>query len=108
MLRPLSLEAMRKEHHEAAQAAPLVFGTADELIDDHLGRIDEVAELRFPENEPVGPVETVAVFESEDASFGERAADDLDPSLVGGQIRKQRMRVAVLRVEENRVPLTER
>ena len=58
---------MRQEQHDAAEAVPLVFGADDELIDDHLGGVDEVAELRLPEDEAVGAIEAVAVFEAQHA-----------------------------------------
>ena len=54
VLGPLPFEAVRQQQHEAAQAAPLVLGAGDELVDDHLRRVDEVAELRFPQHEPSG------------------------------------------------------
>ncbi len=44
----LALEAVRQQEHDAAEMPPLLFGTDDELIDDHLGRVGEVAELGLP------------------------------------------------------------
>ncbi len=48
MLRPLPFLAVRQQQGQAAQAAPLGLAGADELVDHHLGAIDEVAELRLP------------------------------------------------------------
>ena len=51
MLRPLAFVAVRQQHHQAAVLAPLLFGAGDELIDDDLRAVHEVAELRFPHHE---------------------------------------------------------
>src|ERR1700674_505780 len=48
MLRPLALVAVRQKHDEAGRQVPLVFTGADELVDDDLGAVGEIAELRFP------------------------------------------------------------
>ena len=81
VLGAFAFECVRQEQHDAAEAAPLVFGAADELIDDHLGGVDEVAVLGFPENEAFGVVERVAVLETHRAGFAERAVDDVDARL---------------------------
>ena len=48
VLRTLALVAMRQEQREARQPAPLRLARADELIDDDLRAIAEIAELRLP------------------------------------------------------------
>src|SRR4029078_7983634 len=73
MLRPLPLEAVRKQHHEAAGAQPLRLPGGDELVDYALRAIGEVAELRFPKNQCLRVGERIAVFETEYAEFGQRA-----------------------------------
>ena len=52
--------------------APLLFGAGDELVDDDLRAVHEVAELRFPHHERAGIGDGVAVLESEDAVLGEQ------------------------------------
>ena len=47
--------------------APLVLGRGDELIDDDLGAVGEVAELGLPEDERLGPLHAVAVVEAQHA-----------------------------------------
>ena len=61
--------AVRQHHHQARDAAPLRFRRGDELVDDDLGAVDEVAELRFPDDEHVRFVERVAVVEAEHRRF---------------------------------------
>ena len=109
MLGPLAFEAVRQQQHEAAQPPPLLFGAGDELVDDHLGGVDEVAELRLPQHQPVRAVEAVAVLEAQHAGLGQRAVVDLDRRLVRCDVSCSGMYVlAVLDVVQHRVPLAER
>ena len=54
VLGALALVAVRQEQHEAVLLVPLVLGGDDVLVDDDLGAVDEVAELRLPHHERVG------------------------------------------------------
>ena len=58
--------------------SPLVFAGGDELVDDDLRAVGEVAELRFPEHERLGKVAAVAVLEAEHGGFGKRGVIDLE------------------------------
>ena len=89
MLRPLALEAVGQQDDEAAQPVPLVLGAGDELVDDHLGRVDEIAELSLPEHESVRVVQTEAVLEAEHAGLRQRAVEDLDRFLVLGDVHQR-------------------
>ena len=108
VLGALALEAVRQQQDEAAQPRPLVLGAGDELVDDHLGRVEEVAELRLPGHETLGVVEAVAVLEAEHAGFGERAVEDLDAGLVGGEVLQRRVGAAIFHVVEHGVAVAER
>ncbi len=108
MLRAFAFEGVRQKQYDAAQAAPFVFGTADELIDDHLGGVDEVAVLGFPKDEPFGVIERVAVLEAHRAGFAERAVDDVDAGLVVGEVVEDTVFVAVDDVVQHGMPLAER
>ena len=44
--------------------APLVLRRRDELVDDDLRAVGEVAELRLPQDERLGPLDAVAVLEA--------------------------------------------
>ena len=76
MFRTLSLVAMRQEHRQRAQAAPLRLAGADELVDDHLRAVGKVAELRFPDHQRVRVCGRIAVFESHNRLFGQQGIDD--------------------------------
>ena len=67
--------------HQAAAAAPLRLGRGDELVDDHLGAVGEVAELGLPHDQHVGLVERVAVVEAEHGRLGEQAVVDAELGL---------------------------
>ena len=86
---PIPSKPCGNKQHEAAEPAPFVFGADDELIDDHLGRVDEVAELRLPHHQAVGAIETVAVLEAQHAGFRQRAVVNFDRRLIGRQIRQR-------------------
>src|SRR5206468_2834877 len=103
----LPLQAVREEQHETREALPFLFGADDKLIDDGLRAVPEVAELRFPKNQAVGPVEAVAVFEAEHAGFAERAVDDLDGRLVGRKVVERAAGLSVLDIAEHGVAVAE-
>ena len=58
------------------RAAPLGLAGADELVDDHLGAVGEVAELAFPDHQAVGVGGRVAVLEAEHGLFRQQRVDD--------------------------------
>ena len=78
MLRPLPFEAVRQQHHQAAGAQPLGLARGDELVDDHLRAVGEIAELRFPQHQRLRVGDRIAIFEAEHAEFGQRAVADLE------------------------------
>ena len=81
MLRALAFETVRQEHDQATVLFPLVFATHDELVDNDLGAIHEVAELGFPYDECVGVGDGVPVFEPECCVFTEHRVVDREPGV---------------------------
>ena len=51
VLGPLALVAVGQQQHQAVALAPLVLGGDEVLVDDDLGAVDEVAELRLPHHQ---------------------------------------------------------
>src|SRR5262249_2917592 len=51
VLGPVALVAVRQQQRQAGGLLPLRQAGSDELVDDDLRAVDEVAELRLPENE---------------------------------------------------------
>ncbi len=65
MLGALSLVAVGQEHDQRRALAPLVLGDYQEVVDDDLGPIDEVTELRFPGHQRVRRLDRVAVLKAQ-------------------------------------------
>ena len=72
VLGPVPLVAVREEQGQARGLSPLREAGDDELVDDDLRAVDEVAELRLPEDERVRRGDRVAVLEGERGELGQR------------------------------------
>ena len=107
VLRALAFVAVWQEKHEVAGLHPFAFRAGDELVDNDLGTIDEVAELGFPADENVGCQERVAVIETENGGFGEEAVVNAEAALVRGEILEGDEAFASLGVVEDGVALGE-
>src|SRR5579871_913103 len=107
MLRTLPLVAVRQEQNESSRKSPLVFAGAQELVDDDLRAVDEVAELRFPQDERLGIVAAESVFEAKTRGFGERRVVDLAKSLFAREVREGQIIVFGLAVDQNSMSLVE-
>lgn len=108
MFRTLALETVGQQEHHAAEVPPLFFRAEDELVDDHLGRVGEVAELRLPEHQGVGIAQAIAVIEAQHARFGQRAVVNLDRHLLRREILQGEVAVAVFGIVKGRMPVAER
>ncbi len=76
VLGALAFVAVGEEHDEAGEEAPLGFASGEELVDDDLGTVGEVAELGLPEDEGLGVVAGEAVLEAEAGGLGEEGVVD--------------------------------
>ncbi len=82
VLGPLPLVAVREQHHQPGVLAPLDFGRGQEVVDDDLGAVGEVAELRLPGHQGLGRLDRVAVLEADGGVLREeRVADGEDAEL---------------------------
>ena len=84
MLGSHSFESVGQKQNNRTQPVPFVLSAGDELIDDHLGGVDEVAELGFPEHQAIRTIEAVTVLEAQNAYFRERAVINLYRRLFRG------------------------
>src|SRR5215472_9995555 len=50
VLRPLAFITVRQQHHQSGKQSPFVLAGNNELINDDLCPVGEVAELRFPQH----------------------------------------------------------
>ena len=107
MLGALAFVAVREEQDDAGEQAPLGFAGGEELVDDDLGAVGEVAELGFPEDEGFGVVAGVAVLVAEAGGLGEQRVVDLEAALVGRDVRERRPADFGFGVDEDGVALVE-
>jgi hypothetical protein len=76
VLRPLAFIAVRQQADEARHAQPLALARRDELVEQHLRAVGEVAELGFPQRQRIRLGQRVAVFEAEHRLFRQHRVDD--------------------------------
>src|SRR5262249_51337980 len=107
MLRPLALITVWEQHDNAGGQIPLVIASADELIDDDLCAVGEIAELRFPHDERFGIVAAESVFEAKASGFGERRIVDFAKCLLPGKMGKGDPVVFGIRIDSQGVTLVE-
>src|SRR6202000_2441735 len=107
MLGALAFVAVRQEQGEAGGGGPLVFAGAQELVDDDLRAVDEVAELRFPQNESFGIVAAETVFKAEASGFGERRIVNFAERLFAREMRQREVIVFGFAVDQDGVALVE-
>ena len=107
MFRTLALIAVRQQADEARHAQPLAFARRDELVEDDLRAVGEVAELRFPERQRIRAGQRIAVFETEHGLFRKHRVDDFVASLRRRQIGERNVALFGFLIVENRVALRE-
>ena len=107
VLRPLPLVAVGQEEDQRRLLAPLGARGGDELVDQDLAGVGEVAELRLPEDQRAGGVDAVAVLEAERGGLGEGAVVDREGGARLGQRLERGVRDAGVRVVEDEVALAE-
>src|SRR5690242_14126973 len=108
MLRPLPFITVRQEQSEPAQAAPLGFARADELVDDDLRAVREVTELAFPDHQGIRLSGRVTVLEAHDGFFREHRVDHLEARLTLLDVLERDVRFTVLLVVKHGVTMEER
>ena len=69
--------------------APLRLTGRDELVDDRLGAVDEVAELRLPQHQRVGVGHRVAVLEADGGELRQRRVVGQEAALALGQVAQR-------------------
>ena len=102
-----ALVAVGQQQRQARGLAPLGEAGDDELVDDHLGGVDEVAELRLPQHERLGGLLAVAVLEAHARELRERAVVQLQRRQRVGQALDRADRLAGLGVVQDHVALAE-
>jgi hypothetical protein len=92
---------------EAGEKSPLGFARGEELVDDDLGTVGEVAELGLPEDEGFGVITGEAVLEAEAGGFGEQRVVDVPAGLGGRDVGEWGVAGFGFDVDEDGVALVE-
>ena len=108
VLWPLPFVAVRQQQDQAAVTLPLGLAADQELIDDHLRPVDEVAELCFPEDQRAGRIPGIAEIKAEHRRFGQQAVVDAERCLLGPEGVQRVEGLAGAGIEEHRMALAER
>src|SRR5262245_45468489 len=96
---------MRQEQHNSARPLPFRFRGNDELIDDGLGSVGKIAELRFPKAKHTWVIEGIAVVETQNRSFGQKAVVNANARLIRREMKQGKIRLAGFRIVKKRVPM---
>ena len=104
MFGTLTFIAVRKQQHNPTRPLPFRFRRDDELIDNGLRAIGEIAELRFPQTKHLRIIERVTVIEPEHRSLREWTVVNANARLFLGEMHERHVRFARLCVVKNRVP----
>ena len=80
VLGSLTFISMGQEQGQTRLLTPFGLAGGDELVDDDLGAVAEVTELRLPGDEGLVPLDRVAVFESDRGELGQWRVDHPDPA----------------------------
>ncbi len=108
MLRSLPLVAVRQEHDEARNLAPLRLPADDELVDHRLPNVREVAVLGLPEHQRVTGVDGVSVLEAHNGDLREWAVVDSERRVCLRHRVKRHVTLVGRHVVERGVALRER
>src|SRR5690606_23783684 len=108
VLGALAFVAVRQEQYETAALAPLLLGRRQELVEDDLCAVGEVAELRLPEYERRRIGHRVPVLEGADGVLGEQAVVNEQLRLTFADVVERDVLLTRLLVVEDRVAVAER
>ncbi len=107
VLGAVALVPVREQEPQTRRLAPLRATGDDELVDDDLGAVDEVAELGLPEHQRVRRGDRVAVLEGERRVLGQRRVVDLEGRVRLGQRLERGERLPGHRVVQDGVAVRE-
>ena len=108
VVRALAFVRVRQQQDERRTLPPLAARRHQELVDDDLRAVDEVAVLRLPDHQARRLLHVVAVLEAEDRILGERAVVDLEGRARLRQGLQRHVRTAGRHVVQHGVAVAER
>ena len=107
VLGALALVAVRQQEHQRRLQPPLRPARGDELVEDDLRAVDEVAVLGFPDHQVPRLLHVVAELEADRRGFGERAVVDLERGPRLRQLLQRHVLDARIGVVQHRVAVAE-
>ena len=107
MLRTLTFVAVWQQTNQPGHAQPFALAGRDELIEQNLGAVGEIAELRFPQRQRIRLGQRIAVLEAEHGFFRQHRIDDFETRLAVTEIVKRRVAFLVFLIDQHRVALRE-
>ena len=108
MLRSLALIAMGQEQRESREAAPLRLTGADELVDDDLRAVAEIAELALPDGQAMRFRRREPILEAHHRLLGKHRVGDGEGGLIGGQMLQRHESPARRLIVQHRVTMKKR
>ena len=108
MLGTLAFISVGKQHHDRRHLSPLCAVGHDELVDDRLSDVHEIAELRLPQHHGITASSAEPILETEYRSFRERAVVDLELCGGIGKFLERRIRLAGLGIMQHSLSMRER
>src|SRR5690606_28676275 len=108
VFRSLPFVAVWQQQGQAAQALPLVLTAGDELVDNHLGAVGEVAELGFPDYQGIRRGRGIAILEGQYRHFRKQRVIDAEAAGLWHQLCQRNVLGAGLLVVQHRVSVGER
>src|SRR3982751_1611636 len=106
MLRTLPFESVRQQENQATWLIPLYFGGNDELIDDNLRAIHEIAELRFPHDQGQRIGHAVTKLEAHDGVLAQQAIDSFESHLIRDKMLERNVGFTGFVIREFKMPLS--
>src|SRR6056300_1368095 len=88
--------AVRQQKRKATLTTPLHLARGNELVDNHLCTVGEVAKLSLPDDECVGLCGGIPVLKAKHRLFRKHRVDDNKGRLLGRNILQRNMRAHVV------------
>ena len=104
MIGSLAFIAVGEQQDHGGPLVPFLLGGGDEFIGDRLGAVDEVAELRLPQDEGIGAGDRVAVLEPESSELRQQRVIDEELALLVGKVLQWKPVGPVDAVDEGKLP----
>src|SRR6266852_5797492 len=105
MFRSLPFQSVRQQHHEIGPLSPLRFCTGDELIEDNLSTVCEIAKLRLPHSQRLGSLQTVAILEAKDRIFRQGTIDDVESRLPVSKMIQTDISISTVNISQYKMPM---